>query len=400
MSIETETREQVDMEPLLNNRKHEINHNDSSTSITTTKKSYQYYKKLIFITLLYVVFLILDGVIGGVLFKKYEEIYSQYLNQATAFMYMIMSSIHMIIINKCSRSQERKILNNIGDANDIEEQEEISITKRTPWYLLVVIGVLNGTSNVFLAIGMPNTALLSQSLLGLLSLPVVLILSYLFLKIKGTNAQYCGAIFILIGTFLSSLHSIINGGGTNHTNGNPIYWYSTLFFALGNMGLGIERVFEHFVFKTYQNLHPMKMFMWTMYTQFFLYIFFLPTQQLSIFGGVEFKDIPEVMVDGVKCTFGISSTNENRPRCDSSNTYLFFSYCFVDFYVYFIGLYVIQKYGSSTMAVASALVIPIQQAVYCTFLVGKYIETFYVSDLIALIIVLIGYYFFEFHHVK
>ena len=31
------------MEPLLNNRKHEINHNDSSTSITTTKKSYQYY---------------------------------------------------------------------------------------------------------------------------------------------------------------------------------------------------------------------------------------------------------------------------------------------------------------------------------------------------------------------
>ena len=178
MSIETETREQVDMEPLLNNRKHEINHNDSSTSITTTKKSYQYYKKLIFITLLYVVFLILDGVIGGVLFKKYEEIYSQYLNQATAFMYMIMSSIHMIIINKCSRSQERKILNNIGDANDIEEQEEISITKRTPWYLLVVIGVLNGTSNVFLAIGMPNTALLSQSLLGLLSLPVVLILSY------------------------------------------------------------------------------------------------------------------------------------------------------------------------------------------------------------------------------
>ena len=47
------------------------------------------------------------------------------------------------------------------------------------------------------------------------------------------------------------------------------------------------------------------------------------------------KVIPGVMVDGVKCTFGISSTNINRPRCDSSNTYLFFMYCFV--VVFFCG---------------------------------------------------------------
>ena len=144
----------------------------------------------------------------------------------------------------------------------------------------------------------------------------------------------------------------------------------------------------------------MKMFMWTMYTQFILYLFFLPTQHLKIFGGVAFKDIPGVMVDGVKCTFGISSDDISRPRCDTSNTYLFFAYCFVDFYVYFIGLYVIQKYGSSTMAVASALQIPIQQAVYCSFLVGKYIEQFYLSDLFALILVLVGYYLFEFFSAK
>ena len=42
----------------------------------------------------------MDGVIGGILFQKYEEIYSQYLNQATAFMYMIMSTLHMAVINK------------------------------------------------------------------------------------------------------------------------------------------------------------------------------------------------------------------------------------------------------------------------------------------------------------
>ena len=122
----------------------------------------------------------------------------------------------------------------------------------------------------------------------------------------------------------------------------------------------------------------------------------MPTQQLDIFGGVEFKDIPGVMLDGIKCTFGTSSTNPKRPKCDSSNTFFFFIYCIVDFSVYFIGLYVIRLYGSSTMAVASALVIPIQQAVYCTFLVGQYEERFYLSDLFALVIVLIGYYLFEF----
>ncbi len=366
-----------------------------------TRKSPEYYRRLVFVTILYVVFLTLDGVIGGILFQKYEEIYSQYLNQATAFVYMIMSTIHMVFINMLNTKKgSRKHLREHVEAGGATTVQT-SPTKQTPWYFLVIIGVINGTSNTFLGIGMPNTALLSQSLLGTLSLPVVLILSYIYLNVRGTSEKYFGATLILAGTFLSSLHSIINKpGGAGSATGNPIYWYSTAFFAFGNVGLGVERVFEDFVFKRYRNLHPMKMFQWTMYTQFILYLFFLPTQHLKIFGGVAFKDIPGVMVDGVKCTFGISSIDISRPRCDSSNTYLFFAYCFVDFYVYFIGLYVIQKYGSSTMAVASALQIPIQQAVYCSFLVGKYVEQFYLSDLFALILVLVGYYLFEFFNAR
>ena len=374
---------------------------DTSTRENTgTKKSYEYYRSLVFVTVLYVVFLTMDGVSGGILFQKYEEIYSQYLNQATAFMYMIMSTIHMVFINMLNTKKglESHYENTLkrGAAT-----VQTSPTKQTPWYFLVIIGVINGTSNTFLGIGMPNTALLSQSLLGTLSLPVVLILSYIYLNVRGTSEKYFGATLILAGTLLSSLHSIINKPGWCR----QCNWESNLLvldsiFAFGNVGLGVERVFEDFVFKRYRNLHPMKMFQWTMYTQFILYLFFLPTQHLKIFGGVAFKDIPGVMVDGVKCTFGISSNDIDRPRCDSSNTYLFFAYCFVDFYVYFIGLYVIKKYGSSTMAVASALQIPIQQAVYCSFLVGKYIEQFYLSDLFALILVLVGYYLFEFFNAR
>ena len=129
-----------------------------------------------------------------------------------------------------------------------------------------------------------------------------------------------------------------------------------------------------------------------MYSLFCIYSF----SQLNAkcLGAFAFK-ISGCYSDGVGITFGISSNDISRQ--DAIPLILsIFAYCFVDFYVYFIGLYVIQKYGSSTMAVASTLQIPIQQAVYCSFLVRKYIERFYLSDLFALILVLVGYYLFEF----
>ena len=187
---------------------------DTSTRENTgTKKSYEYYRSLVFVTVLYVVFLTMDGVIGGILFQKYEEIYSQYLNQATAFMYMIMSTLHMAVINKLNAKKGlgKQLREHVEEGGAATVQT--SPTKQTPWYFLVIIGVINGTSNTFLGIGMPNTALLSQSLLGTLSLPVVLILSYIYLNVRGTSEKYFGATLILAGTFLSSLHSIINKPG-------------------------------------------------------------------------------------------------------------------------------------------------------------------------------------------
>ena len=101
--------------------------------------------------------------------------------------------------------------------------------------------MINGTSNTFLGIGMPNTALLSQSLLGTLSLPVVLILSTYWYE--GTSQKYWGDADFG-GNTPSSLHSIINKPVVGSATGNPIYWYSTAFFALGNVGLGVERVLK------------------------------------------------------------------------------------------------------------------------------------------------------------
>ena len=116
-------------------------------------------------------------------------------------------------------------------------------------------------------------------------------MSFFFLNRKPTSKSLAGAFLILLGCILSGLRNVFNVNSKHHKGddvGVPaIYWYSTVFFVVGQFFLGIERVYEDYIFTRYSMLHPMKMFCWTMYVQFFLYILFLPTQMLSIFGGIQ-----------------------------------------------------------------------------------------------------------------
>jgi hypothetical protein len=51
-----------------------------------------------------------------------------------------------------------------------------------------------------------------------------------------------------------------------------------------------------------------------------------------------------------------------------------YSYCCVDFWCYFFGLYVIQRGGANLMVMASAISLPLQQLVLCTtFLMTMYV---------------------------
>jgi drug/metabolite transporter (DMT)-like permease len=351
-----------------------INQHGQSTPWQSTSKSTKAW--FFGITALYVILLTGDGVVGAILFDVYTEIYSQYLNQATALVYCVWSSLAVWWLKRSRKP--------MAAADD-----EVS----APWSALVFIGCLNGSANFFQGTGMPHTSGLSQSLLLVLSLPIVLILSYVFLKKAPTKLSAVGAACILGGTAVSALRGSINSVGSD--GGIAIFWYSTLFFALGQIFLGAERVYEDFVFGKYRAADPMTMFCVTMWTQFFLYLVFLPTQTLPAFGGIDLSEIPGVIYDGFLCTIGTSSNHPGRPACDGKNTALFFIYCVVDFLTYFVGLYIISKFGAPTMAVASAIVIPISQIVYCLPFLGKYVEHFYPSDFVALVIVLIGYTVYE-----
>ena len=132
-----------------------INQHGGATPWRSTSKSTKAW--FFGIIALYVILLTGDGVVGAILFDVYTEIYSQYLNQATAFVYCVWSSLAVWWLKR-----NRKPMTAATD-------DEVS----APWSVLVFIGCLNGSANFFQGTGMPHTSGLSQSLLLVLSLPAV-----------------------------------------------------------------------------------------------------------------------------------------------------------------------------------------------------------------------------------
>ena len=338
-----------------------------------------------------------DIVLGGILFDVYTEVYAQYLNIGTAFVYCVVSTGVL-----AWRGQLGELFGTItgagGDGTRI----------RPPWYLLASIGLINGSANWFQSVAQPHTANLTQSLLFLLSVPLVMLLSFVFLRVpadpvRGTPRTrktpslfaLAGAGLIVAGTIISACRGVINPDAGSGDNGVTTYWYSICLFVLAQLLLAFEKVFEEHTFCKWQALDPMVMFCITMWTQFLLYFPLLPTQTMSALGGLELHEVPLVLWDGVKCTFGVTSDypkNRALPHCNfRTNTTLFCAYAAVDFSCYFCGLYVIQKMDASMNAIASAVALPLQQLVFCLPFLGKYKSNIFGSDFGALALVLLGF---------
>jgi hypothetical protein len=115
-----------------------------------------------------------------------------------------------------------------------------------------------------------------------------------------------------------------------------------------------------------------------------------PFQTIDAFGGLSLQDLPEVIKDGVLCTAGL--TVPSGTQCDIFNTVLFVVYCTIDFSCYAFGLYVIKTNGGANlMVIGCATALPLQQLLLCSPVVGSYKSSFFWSDAIALVLVLMGF---------
>lgn len=189
---------------------------------------FQYVAMLVIFVLLTVA----DGVLNILLFDVFGESYSQFLNQGTAAVYGILSAAILMsraVLPGADRGE--------ATTRPFLESALRSTTAVAPWYVLVAIGLFNGTGNFLQAISQPHTSGLTQSVLSQLGIPLVLLLSYLLLQRSVSPAAALGAASIVLGTAASALAS--QGSGPVET-----FWYASLLFGLAQVLFSGERVFE------------------------------------------------------------------------------------------------------------------------------------------------------------
>lgn len=279
-----------------------------------------------------VILSVADWDIQYVLFDLWGERYTLFLNQATAAVYIVISFSALLVLHI---QQRRSAIVAANDDMPSVLLDDTQKRKPAPWYILVAIGLLNGSANFFQAISLPHTPGLTQTILNLLGVPLVLLMAMLFLRRRPSLVASAGAALIVAGTAFSSLRSYLQPDGSGD---EPVvtYWWAILFFGVAQLFLAGEKVFEEAAFGRYATLAPMVMFCWTLVTQFLLGWAVYPIQTLVPGTNSSLAGLPDLLRDGARCAFGsagadcyASATSKGYPARTPS--VVFWVYCLVDF---------------------------------------------------------------------
>ena len=201
-----------------------------------------------------IVLTVADTVLVTILLYYFGERYSQYVNQATGTVRgnQSDSSIQWFILQVYGLVTIPIILYRrfyLLAANQEENGDELTdalvprrsqrkVVKVPPTWMLVSIGMLNGTGNFFTAIGIPHTRGVTQSLLMLTGIPLVMLLSFLIIGKRQSYVAMSGAFLIVAGATVSSLPSIL------HPTDDGVHeiWYSVLILLTAQVFFASEKV--------------------------------------------------------------------------------------------------------------------------------------------------------------
>jgi len=321
-----------------------------------------------------------DGCLCVLLFDIWGERYSIFINQGGAFVYITWSLVALGVIARQTQSQARE------RPQETEVDKASDRQRPAPWWLLVGIGLMNGSANFCMAVSQPHTPGLSQTLLLLLGVPLVLALSWIALGRRPSKTAAVAAVLIVAGSAFSGMRTVLQPGDDQPVT---VYAWAILLFGAAQLFLAAEKVVEEATFGKYVRVHPMSMFCWTLSTQFVLGWGLYPLQTIDALGGLAMAELPSVVRDGVLCTVGSGP-------CSAGHAAIFWSYTCVDFWCYYFGLWVIQRGGASLLVLASAVALPLQQLVLCAKpVLGKWAESFFWGDGVALLLVLAGFAIYQ-----
>ena len=190
------------------------------------------------------------------------------------------------------------------------------------------------SGNFFQAVAQPHTPGLTQTLLSLLSIPLVLALTALCFGQTPSPLALLGASLIVVGSATSGLRGVVDPSGAR---AEPIAarGWAIVLFACAQLFMAGEKVFEEKTFRDSRHaLRPMQMFFWTLATQFVLGWALYPSQQLPAFGGIDLQSLPSLLANGTVCAaLGRDAADADAHTgggwCTPAHAALFWGYCAV-----------------------------------------------------------------------
>mmetsp|Transcript_26263 Transcript_26263/g.52678 ORF Transcript_26263/g.52678 Transcript_26263/m.52678 type:complete len:206 (-) Transcript_26263:66-683(-) len=132
---------------------------------------------------------------------------------------------------------------------------------------------------------------------------------------------------------------------------------------------------------------------WTCATEFVFGWTLYPVQAIPALGGVRLSELGELLSDGVLCTIGRNGSAASG--CTAMHAATFWSYLLVDFIAFYLGLWIIRRFGASFKSFLAGATLPLQQLVLCSPLVGRWAERFFWGDGVALCLVLTGFAIYQ-----
>jgi len=338
------------------------NYGSDNASITNneahhTDNAMKNHRTLVYWIMLAVLVLlnVADNVLVVVLFDEFTEVYAQFVNQGTAFVYIIISSVILFVRWLPCGRHLRCFWDKPKHEQIVEDRQRETGTslRKAPWYLLVGIGLFNGSANFLMAISQPHTPGLTQTLLYNLGIPLVMVLSAIFLHQCPTPIAIVGAVLVVGGSCISALREVFQPDPA--ASPVVILWGSVVMFAIAQIFLSGEKVWEEASFSKFGSLDPMLMFWYTLVTQFLLGWALYPVQTIPDFGNITLSDIPVsllrhceeyfdghtnftdiyncnciaqmVIVNGTLCSLGQPVPTSNTSEvCTEANSLIFFVY--------------------------------------------------------------------------
>ena len=167
-----------------------------------------------------------DTVLGAVLFFEYTTTFSIFINQITGIVYGLMALVYIAV--RRIRSKKRMKRRHDSSEELLIRSGSDGVKRSPPWFVFVIIGIMNGSGNFFQAVGQPHTPGETQAGLNLIGIPLVLTHSRVFLKKRASSwVSIAAACVIFTGSVVTALPDILGSDSTSA--GFVTLWYSVVF---------------------------------------------------------------------------------------------------------------------------------------------------------------------------